>query len=90
MTNPFEIAVASLLEPAGLTETNLSHLFSGLMTRAVDLSDMYFQFSEQESWLLEDGIVKEGSFNIDKGVGVRVISGEKQVLPTLMKLVIRL
>ncbi|MGH8399653.1 MAG: metalloprotease TldD, partial [Gammaproteobacteria bacterium] len=30
-----------------------------------------------ESWSLEDGIVKEGSYNIEQGVGVRAISGEK-------------
>ncbi len=52
--------------------------FSKLMSRSIDFSDMYFQLSQQESWLLEDGIIKEGSFNIDKGVGVRTIfSGDK-------------
>ena len=26
---------------------------------------------------MEDGIIKEGSFNVERGVGVRAISGEK-------------
>jgi TldD protein len=77
MNDPFEIAKQTLLDAAELTEIHLSHLFSELMTRSIDLSDMYLQLSQQESWILEDGIVKEGSFNIDKGVGIRAISGEK-------------
>lgn len=77
MNNAFEIARATLLEPAGLTENDLTKLFTQMAHRSIDLSDMYFQLSEQESWVLEDGIIKEGSFNIDKGVGIRAISGEK-------------
>lgn len=42
-----------------------------------DFADLYFQLAQHESWVLEDGIVKEGSYNIEKGVGVRAISGEK-------------
>src|SRR5690606_2214593 len=30
-----------------------------------------------ESWGLEEGQVKSGNFNIDQGVGVRAVSGEK-------------
>ncbi|MBS1144779.1 MAG: tldD [Proteobacteria bacterium] len=37
----------------------------------------YFQYSRSEAWSLDEGIVKSGSFNIDQGVGVRAISGEK-------------
>ncbi len=35
------------------------------------------RYSRNESWSLEEGIVKSGSFNIDQGVGVRAVSGEK-------------
>ena len=31
-----------------------------------------------ESWSLEEGIVKSGSFNIDRGVGIRAVHGDKQ------------
>jgi TldD protein len=48
-----------------------------IFQRKVDLADLYFQSSSHESWMLEDGIVKEGSYNIERGVGVRAISGEK-------------
>ena len=33
--------------------------------------------SHEESWSLEDGIVKDGSASIEQGVGVRALSGEK-------------
>ena len=35
------------------------------------------RLSREESWSLEDGIVKEGAHSIEQGVGVRAISGEK-------------
>src|SRR5687768_17350648 len=47
------------------------------MRHSVDFADVYFQLSRQESWSLEDGIVKEGSAGIEQGVGVRALSGEK-------------
>lgn len=65
-----------------LTANNLQHddLFSllGQMTaRRLDYADLYFQSSYHEAWVIEDGIIKEGSYNIDQGVGVRAVSGEK-------------
>jgi TldD protein len=47
------------------------------MSRGVDYADLYFELSREESWSLEDGIVKDGSHSIEQGVGVRAISGEK-------------
>src|SRR5882762_8183209 len=38
------------------------------------------QYSRSEGWSLEEGIVKSGSFNIEQGVGVRAVSGEKTAL----------
>uniref|UniRef100_UPI0025A5FDC4 PmbA/TldA family metallopeptidase n=2 Tax=Enterobacterales TaxID=91347 RepID=UPI0025A5FDC4 len=40
-------------------------------------ADLYFQSSYHEAWVIEDGIIKDGSYNIDQGVGVRAVSGEK-------------
>lgn len=77
MNNAFEIARSTLLDPYGLNESHLESLFGKIMTRSIDMSDIYFQLSQQESWILEDGIVKEGSFNIERGVGIRAVSGDK-------------
>ena len=45
------------------------------MSSAVDAADLYFQLAREESWALEDGIVKEGSASIEQGVGVRALAG---------------
>ncbi len=67
----------TLLLPNGLDSNRLSHVFGQIMTHQVDYADLYFQYSRSEGWSLEDGIVKIGSFNIEQGVGVRAVSGEK-------------
>jgi TldD protein len=77
MNKSLEIAKSIFFEPIGLNESKLSHLFSKIMTNSIDMSDVYFQLTHQESWGLEDGIIKEGHFNISKGVGVRAVSEEK-------------
>jgi TldD protein len=77
LSTALEIAAADLLEPGGLGEAELTRTLDQLMDRRLDLADMYFQATRFESWALEDGIVKDGSFNIDQGVGVRAVSGDK-------------
>jgi TldD protein len=69
--------MSRLLEPAGLGEQQLSDTLGTVMRGGVDYADLYFQVSRQESWSLEDGIIREGSFSLDQGVGVRATSGEK-------------
>lgn len=66
-----------LLEPAGITESHLERILGGILGHNVDNADLYFQATHSESWTLEDGIIKSGSYNIDRGVGVRAMSGEK-------------
>ena len=51
-----------MLEPAGLDESNLNKTLGSIMRGGVDYADLYFQVSRQESWTLEDGILREGSF----------------------------
>ena len=70
-------AQKTLLTPYGLDVADLSKVFGTIMAHDVDYADLYFQYSRSEAWSLEEGIVKSGSFNIDEGVGVRAISGEK-------------
>jgi TldD protein len=72
-----DAVMTRLLEPAGLGERQLSLTLGSLMRSGVDYADLYFQVSRQESWTLEDGIIREGSFSLDQGVGVRANSGEK-------------
>ncbi|SFP87745.1 metalloprotease TldD [Pseudomonas borbori] len=66
-----------LLGPGGLTLDQLPGVLGELSGPGIDAADLYFQSQVSETWVLEDGIVKEGSFNLDQGVGVRAQSGEK-------------
>ncbi|MFN3580243.1 MAG: metalloprotease TldD [Pseudomonas sp.] len=67
-----------LLAPAELSPDKIAAVLGQLMSApGVDAADLYFQHQISESWVLEDGIVKDGSFNVDQGVGVRAQSGEK-------------
>ncbi|GDY26491.1 peptidase [Agarivorans sp. Toyoura001] len=73
----FEKVSQSLLVPGGIGEQELTMALTEVAKHQIDYADLYFQHSRHESWVLEDGIVKEGSYNIEQGVGVRAISGEQ-------------
>ena len=73
----FLTAEQHLLTPNNLSVASLEQVFARLHAHRVDYADLYFQYHRTEAWSLEEGIVKSGSFNIDQGVGVRAISGEK-------------
>src|SRR5512136_139117 len=75
--DPLDIARHSILEPSGLDLAGLERVLSSMHSHALDEAELYFQLARDESWALEDGIVKEGSHSIDQGVGVRAISGER-------------
>lgn len=67
----------SLLAPSGIELSHLSQVLDQFSNRHIDYADLYFQLSQDESWALEDSIIKEGGFYIDRGFGVRAVSGEK-------------
>mgnify|MGYP006282525151 CR=1 FL=1 len=87
------VAQQTILQPAGLDEHHVQTALSTVMGAAVDYADVYFQVSREESWAIEDGIVKEGAHSIEQGVGVRALAGEKTgfaysdeiVLPALLE-----
>jgi len=67
----------NFLGPANLSINDLEKQLSKICTPQIDYADFYFQSSCNESWVLDEGIVKNGSYNIEKGVGIRAVSGEK-------------
>lgn len=77
MTQALAIAKQILLTPASLDESRIAQLFKTMMTHHIDDADLYFQSASYESWYLEDSEVKSGSFSLDKGVGIRAVSGDK-------------
>jgi len=76
MTNLIDIASESLLSDGEVDKHQLEKVLGKAMGPSIDAADIYLQSSQEETWFLEDGIVKEGTFSIDKGFGLRVISGE--------------
>ncbi|HWP94649.1 MAG TPA: metalloprotease TldD [Gammaproteobacteria bacterium] len=93
MADALAMAQAQLLAPAGLDERGLDRVLGRILSRAIDYADLYFQVSRHESWVLEDGIVKEGTHSLEQGVGVRAVSGDRTgfaysdeiVLPALLR-----
>ena len=76
-SNILQQASQILLAPADLNEQQLESVLSKVLTAGVDLSEIYLQRNEEESWLLEDGVVRDADYSIDQGFGLRVTSGEK-------------
>ncbi len=77
MTSTLEKVSKNILEPSELGLDQLNGFLGALQGPHIDAGDLYFQTSQQESWVMDDGILREGSFNIEKGVGIRAMSEEK-------------
>ena len=76
-SDALSIARNLILQPSGLDDSRLDRVFGEVLRHSVDFADVYFQLAREESWALEDGIVKDGSASIEQGVGVRALAGEK-------------
>ncbi|MCQ9327456.1 metalloprotease TldD [Neisseria dentiae] len=77
MPQTYRTVQRDLLEANGLSPEQLARSLSLIGSHHVDYADIYCQRTAFESWHLEEGMVKSGSFQIDQGVGVRAVSGEK-------------
>jgi TldD protein len=73
----FALARELLLDRTGLPLAALDRALAAAMTRGLDYVDLYLQLTRFETWTVEDGIVKEGAYSVDQGIGVRAISGER-------------
>ena len=71
------IAKQMLLDPYGLDEAKLQRSLASIFEHRADYADLYFQYTRSESYSLEEGIVKSGSFDIEQGVGVRAVVGDR-------------
>ncbi len=92
MKEVVDVALDELLAPAELKQSQVEAILGGIVGGQVDNADLYFQACQIESWVLEDGLVKDASYSVDRGVGVRAISHHKVgfaysddiLLPSLM------
>lgn len=69
--------IEQLLDDNHLNQEKITTTLSSLAVKGVDYADLYFQHSVAESWFLEEGIVKSGTYHISHGVGTRAIKGEQ-------------
>ena len=56
---------AELLSAKGLDAADISGAIDQMLGRNVDYGEVYIQSGRSESFGLEDGIVKDGSFAVD-------------------------
>jgi TldD protein len=77
MNDSLSIARETLLVPAGMDEHHLEQVMERLAHHGIDTADLFFQYSRLESWVLDDGLIKEGNFNLEQGAGLRAVAGEK-------------
>ena len=69
--------IQQLLDNNGLSLSSVTQALGVLASGAIDYGDLYFQRSRSESWMLEDGIIKEGHHDREQGVGVRACYQDK-------------
>lgn len=72
-----DFAEQRLLQPTGLASADLQKLLEHPLSAGADFADIYVQYAESESWSLEEGIIKDGSFSSSMGTGIRAIQGDQ-------------
>lgn len=65
-----------ILQNKKITQDTIQDFLTKTQIKSVDYSDCYFQHSLAESWVLDEGIIQDGSYHITHGLGVRSISQE--------------
>jgi TldD protein len=66
-----------LLQAKGMGLSDIEYSIGTLLGREIDYGEVFIQSTRGESFGLEDGIVKDGSFGVEAGIGVRALAGEK-------------
>lgn len=66
-----------MLEGGGVDLDFLARQLDELCARSIDFGDLFFLHQTRERFTLDERIIKNGSFAIECGVGVRAVAGEK-------------
>jgi TldD protein len=61
----------------GMNTTSLQRVLDRTLSPQIDYADLYFQYEVSDAVSLEEGEVKQGSKQINQGVGIRALAGEK-------------
>ncbi len=70
-------SISAHLAASSLDLAFLEQQLGQLQHSAIDYADIYLQDSHSESFSLEGGKIRQGSFHRGQGLGVRAVSGEK-------------
>lgn len=62
-----------LLNKYNIDQKNIFLLLDNMLENKVDFGDIYFQSKEQETWVLENKIIKKSTYFFDEGVGIRIV-----------------
>ena len=77
MDSLLDTVESELLTPNQVSLSLLESAIDSFGARTIDFGEVFVQSINYESFSLEDGRVKAGSFSQNSGFGVRAISGEK-------------
>lgn len=77
VSDPLVTVTPFILHSNGLDSGALTQVLDTMLGKGADFADLYFQHIVSESWTLEESSVKDGSYSVTRGVGVRAVSGEK-------------
>lgn len=77
MSDAIKQASQMLLAPMDIQVDQLEVVMGKTLGASIDLSEIFLQRTEYESWVLEDGIVRDADHSVEQGFGLRVTSDEK-------------
>lgn len=75
--NIIQQASAELLQDDALDPHTIEQLLGKALVSQVDYADLFLQSSREESWFIEEGIVKRVDFDMSRGFGLRILSGQR-------------
>ncbi len=70
-------SIALAMEHFGVSEADLKKVLSAALEKGGDYADLFFEHTISNNIRLMDGAVNNSYSNIDYGVGVRVLSGDR-------------
>jgi TldD protein len=73
-----DASLAFFRDRYGVDDRAVARTLDTALARRVDAADLFFEYTTQDSLVLEEGIVKSGDRHVEQGVGVRAIAGERQ------------
>jgi TldD protein len=67
-----------MLDHFNVTENDLRQVITAALEKGGDYADLFFEHTFSNSLVLQDRAVNRAGSNIDYGVGIRVVSGDRQ------------